>query len=670
MENSIAIKQITLKNFKGIRNLTINFNHVTNIFGENGIGKTTIFDGFTWLLFGKDSTDRKDFEIKTLDKDNKVIPQIEHEVSAVIDVKGEEIVIRRILKENWVKKRGSLDAEFSGNVTEYFWNEVPKQQKEFHEKIASILDESVFKMITNPLAFNSLKWQDKRSALIELVGNVSDAEIAGNDQMFTELMAKLTNKSLDEYKKQLAAQRKLLNDAIKSIPTRVDEVTRNTPEALDFDALKKEKEVLINSLNDVQAQIDDKTKAFDAILSKRNAVANEVFELKSKLQNIEFETKQAVSRSMKSETSGVNDLNNELSAKKAELQTYENGLTTLGLKLKGLNEQLNNFTTGIAYKRTEWGLENEKELNFDEANFACPTCKRDFEASDVEAKKEELKANFIKTKNENLSKISAEGKSLTEQKSAVENEINSLEIRIENGNTSVKTILLDILNIEEKIKHLENAPKSSEPQDETVLVANELAKNSDYKKLKTELSEKETALQQQETINVDDLKAAKASIESEIAEINRGLAIEDQIKASIKRIEELQNQETTLAQQISDLEKEQYTIELFIKKKIDTLESLINEKFNFVKFKLFETQINGAEVECCHTLIDGVPFSDANTASKINAGLDIINTLCEYYKITAPIFIDNRESIVDIIECKSQIVNLIVSKPDKKLRVA
>ena len=195
---TITLKRLTLVNFKGVRNLTLDFNHVTNIFGDNGTGKTTVFDSFMFLLFGKDSTDRKDFEIKTLDKNNKVIPQIEHEVSAIIDVNGEEIIIKRILKENWVKKRGSLDAEFSGNVTEYFWNDVPKQQKEYQDKIASILDETVFKMITNPLAFNSMKWPDKRSALIELVGNVSDAVIAGNDKMFVDLLAKLTNKTMDE----------------------------------------------------------------------------------------------------------------------------------------------------------------------------------------------------------------------------------------------------------------------------------------------------------------------------------------------------------------------------------------------------------------------------------------------------------------------------------------
>lgn len=670
MENSIAIKQINLVNFKGLRNQTINFKHVTNIFGDNGIGKTTIFDAFTWLMFGKDSTDRKDFEIKTLDKNNKVIPQIEHEVSAVIDVNGEEVIIKRILKENWVKKRGSLESEFSGNVTEYFWNEVPKQQKEFQEKIATILDESVFKMITNPLAFNSLKWQDKRSALIEIVGNVSDAVIAGNDKMFIELMAKLTNKSIDEYKKQLAAKRKLLNDTIKSIPTRVDEVSRNTPAALDFEQLKTDKAVLVKSADEIQAQIDDKTKAFDEILKRRNAVANEVYELKSKMQNIEFETKQTVGRSIQTGTSEVDNLTKELATKKGELQSYESGLKSLELKLKSLDDQVVSFTKEMAAKRTEWETENAKQLNFDNEHFACPTCKRDFEASDVEAKKTELQSNFIKKKNENLVKINTEGKSLAEQRVAVENEISGLKIRIKNGNESVNTTSLEVINIEEKISHSAKTSENKEAVNVDALIQGSLDKNTDYQNIKIELSNKEAALQNQETINIDDLKTAKSSVEAEIAEINKSLAIEDQIKVSNKRVEELQGQESTLAQEISDLEKEQYTIENFIKKKIDTLESLINEKFSFVKFKLFETQINGAEVECCHTLIDGVPFSDANTASKINAGLDIINTLCEFYKITAPIFIDNRESVINIIECKSQIVNLIVSKPDKTLRVA
>ena len=95
---NIQIKKIELNYFKGVQKQEIDFDKNTDIFGDNGTGKTTIFDAFTWLLFGKDSTDRKDFEIKTLDKSNVVIPKIEHEVSAVIMVENEKISIRRILK--------------------------------------------------------------------------------------------------------------------------------------------------------------------------------------------------------------------------------------------------------------------------------------------------------------------------------------------------------------------------------------------------------------------------------------------------------------------------------------------------------------------------------------------------------------------------------------------
>lgn len=668
MENSIAIKEINLINFKGLKNQTIIFNHVTNIFGDNGVGKTTIFDAFTWLLFGKDSTDRKDFEIKTLDKNNNVIPKIDHEVSAVIDVNGEEILVKRVLREKWVKKRGSLEAEFSGNETIYFWNEVPKSQREFQEKISSILNESVFKMITNPLAFNSMKWQDKRTALIDIVGNVSDVDIAGNDKSFVELLNKLSNKSLDEYKKQIAAQRKKMNDEIKSIPTRIDEVSRNTPAALDFKKLQSDKEVLVKSVESIQSQIDDKNKAYDAVLLKKQEASNEIFTLKSKLQNIEFETTSKIQSETKNDNSLLENLQKELSAKKLELQSADNGLVTLNSQLKSLENELTSIIREMDAKREEWNVENAKELNFSDDDLCCPTCKR--ELQDVESKKTLLIENFRNDKNNKLIEINNQGKSLAKQKKSIEESISTLKERIEKGNNTSKELTLEIVNIEAKIENASKNKSETPLEDFSKLVENALLENVEYQNIKKEITVKEVANTTVNPVNVDSLKTERIAVETQIKEIDNQLLIETQIATSNKRVSELENQEQTLAQSISDLEREQFTIENFIKKKIDTLESMINEKFSYVKFKLFETQINGVEVECCHALIDGVPFSDANTASKINAGLDIINTLCEFYKVTAPIFIDNRESIVNIIDCKSQIVNLIVSKPDKQLRVA
>lgn len=197
---TIIIKSLALINFKGIKSLNIDFGKETNIHGANGTGKTSIFDAFIWLFFGKDSTDRTNFEIKTLDSQNNVIPQIDHEVSAVIEVDGEEVTVKRTFREKWVKKRGALESEFGGNETLYFWNDVPMTLRDYTNKISSIVEESVFKLITSPTAFNSLKWQDQRQVLIDISGRVTDEDVAQGNPDFQNLLSKLTNKSLRNIK--------------------------------------------------------------------------------------------------------------------------------------------------------------------------------------------------------------------------------------------------------------------------------------------------------------------------------------------------------------------------------------------------------------------------------------------------------------------------------------
>ncbi|MGI8600291.1 MAG: ATP-binding protein, partial [Chitinophagaceae bacterium] len=174
---NIILRKLQLTNFKGIKNLSCEFSHETFIYGENATGKTTVMDAFLWLLFGKDSTDRKDFEVKTLDKAGNVIEKTDHEVYALLDVDGRDIELKRVLREKWQKKRGSVEAEFTGNETLYFWNDVPCQQKEFQAKINNLVDESIFKLLTSPLYFNSLPWQNRRDVLIGIAGDVTDAEV-------------------------------------------------------------------------------------------------------------------------------------------------------------------------------------------------------------------------------------------------------------------------------------------------------------------------------------------------------------------------------------------------------------------------------------------------------------------------------------------------------------
>ncbi|MBC7749189.1 MAG: AAA family ATPase [Methylotenera sp.] len=660
---NIQIKQMNFINFKGVRKLTIDFDKNTNIFGDNGTGKTTVFDGFTWLLFGKDSTDRKDFEIKTLDKNNVVIPQIEHEVSAIIFVDNEEISIRRILKENWVKKRGSLETEFSGNVTDYYWNDVPMQQKEFQLKVNHILDESVFKMITNPLAFNSLKWQDRRSALVQIAGEISDSELASGISEYENLIAQLTQgKTLEDYRKQIAASIKKAKEDLKAIPTRVDEISKSKPEAFDFLKLSVELGNLQFEFDNVEAKILDVNKAFQSQLDAQRSDKLKANNLQGEIQIIEQNARKEADNRLKPDTSVLDGLIKENDNKKSELQSFENGLKTIESKKDGIASQIQSIEKDIEAKRKSWGDVNAGEISFNDNDFHCPTCKREFESGDVEEKKKQAADNFNDKKKTDLLKINTDGKNLATQKANLDLELKTIDVRINNGKESIVLIKKDIQSIVDKID-LENAnastsgPENKTPGEITKAI---LDKNQKYQELLLELEAMESAFKNEPTVDNEALVEQRKNILKDVEEIKVKLQNEAQIKLVDKRISDLQKEESALAQQIASVEKTQFVIEKFNKLKIDTLEQKINSKFKFVNFKMFQTQINGGEIECCDCLIDGVPFSDANTASKCNAGIDIINTLCEFYQVTAPIFLDNRESVINIIDCDSQIVNLIV----------
>ena len=218
---SIIIKQMHLVNFKGVRDLTIDFNQtVTNIYGRNGAGKTTVFDAFTWLLFGKDSQDRKAFDLKTLDEDGNIIAQLPHEVSAVIEVNGQEITLSRRFTEKWVKRAGKVDKEFDGNKEERFFNDVPCSKKDYEEHIAYICDEAVFKFITSPTYFTSQKAEVQKAMLHRMAGNITDEEVAADNEDFQKLLAELTGKTLADFKKEISAKKQRINAELVDLPGR------------------------------------------------------------------------------------------------------------------------------------------------------------------------------------------------------------------------------------------------------------------------------------------------------------------------------------------------------------------------------------------------------------------------------------------------------------------
>ena len=662
---TIKIKSLKLTNFKGIRKLHLKELALeTFIYGDNGTGKTTVFDAFTWLLFGKDSTDRKDFEIKTLDNKNNVIPKIDHEVEAVIEVDGENIEIRRIFREKWVKKRGSIESEFSGNETIYEWNGVPMNAGDFSTKIGQIVDEKVFKMITNPAAFNSLKWQDQRDVLIDMTGSISDQDIAKGNYDFENLLTKLVGKNLEEYKKQIKASISKSKKELQAIPTRIDEVERSKPEALDFEHVKLQLDKKNAEIEGVNAQISDKLKAQESEIEKQKAHQKEIHDIETEVNNKKHELQQEASKQFSENSNTPKELDRQINSIDREILENENTIKVRGVRIKSANHQVSVLDTKIKTLRENWEKENAKVFVMDESECACPTCKRAFDASDINEKKSDLEQYFISNKKANLNEINKKGQDFTAEKTALQVQISELETLNKDVEAKNKTLWEQRADLSEQLKAL--GELKSLAQIYTKLIE----ENDAFFTSKNEaiISIKGT-LALNSKVDASELRAKLDELNKEKDAIKANLSKQDQIKAVNNRIAVLEKEESELAQGIADLEKDLFTIEAFEKEKSTRIETSVNTKFNLVNFKLFETQINGGEVPTCKALINGVPFSDANTASKINAGLDIINTLCQHYQANAPIFIDNRESVVELIPTESQIINLIVSEDDKKLRV-
>ena len=118
------------------------------------------------------------------------------------------------------------------------------------------------------------------------------------------------------------------------------------------------------------------------------------------------------------------------------------------------------------------------------------------------------------------------------------------------------------------------------------------------------------------------------------------------------------------SQALADLEAIEYTITQFAKAKVEHIEKRVNALFKVVRFKMFNQQLNGGETPTCEAMVNGVPYSDLNNAGRINAGLDIINAICNFEGVYAPIFIDNAESVNELMPTTSQTIRLIVTEDE------
>lgn len=648
----VILKSLTMVNWRGAKDVTTNFNaDVTTIMGANGLGKSRHFDAFIWLLFGKDSKDRKDFEIKSNDENGNPLQKCECSVTGVLSVDGEELTLKRALVEDWVKPRGQVEQVFKGNHTECWWNETPVRVGDYQARVHEVIDETVFKMITNPAFFINMPWKQQREQLFLLAGTITDTEIASNDPAFAALLDKISGKSLADFKTELAARKKRLKIELDNIQPRIDQTQKMMPESEDWAALEADIERYNTRESEINAQLADEATANRAKYEAEQEKQRRIAELESSRQEAirkaqqeakdkAFEANAARREKSASRSSKARLLEltkNELSGNRREIARIEAEIA----RIKGEQDKL----------RDIWQTENARA--FDESSTICPYCGQPLPADRVE----ESRKHFNDSKDKKLDEITAKGQAMGKEIA----ELEKVLAKVRKATADIEAQEKEIASfIEECDKFLADNPETTWEQ----LVP---ATNPAVADIDKQIADIKATIATATTGNYNQALADELNaIKTKRGQAQLRLGKRDQIKKCNDEIARLEASGKDLAQQIADAEKEEYTITQFTKAKIEECERRINGLFTMVHFRLFDYTIDGNEFETCVPLIDGTPFQVANTAKQVNAGLDIINALCKFNGVCAPIFIDNRESVNNLIPCESQIINLVVTS-DKEL---
>lgn len=632
----MKLTKLELLNFKGLKSFTINLNGDVVIRGDNATGKTTVFDSVCWLLFGKDSLDRADFEIKTLDG-GEPIHKVNHEVTGIFTLdEGGTVELKRVYREKYSSPRGG-DITLTGHTTDYFVDGVPKKEKEYKEIVNTLIDESIFKLITNPLYFNeTYSWQNRRKLLLEMCGDIDDISVINSRDDLRRLAELLEGRTVDDHRKVVAAKKTAINKELDMIPVRIDEAMRNKPE------IASDKAKLIRDIETLSAGIGE--------VEKQKAIIQNGFsstEKESKIRDINRQLEAQSSKVLSVYHKQKQRLRDEYEASLTKLKMVEVDRDRCADRRDELNKEIERESKRIVTLQSEFDTFNAQQFNKE----SCPTCGQALPAD----KQAVLEAEFNTNKSKKLEEWKGLIESAVKLKENYEEQQEIMVSKIDNLTTEASKYS-DAYNV--KFKEYE---AYSEPNVEDDPV---------YADLKAQLFlleiDNEPGTEGEELAKLDEelssMKSKKAGLETEL---NKFKLIDD----INHRIIELENQQQKLVAEKNALDEASFLMDEFIKAKVNMLEENINSRFKLARFKMFNVMLNGNVEECCETTYKGVPYRSMNNAARINVGLDIINALTSYYKVNAPVFIDNAEAVTDFITVNSQTIKLIVDESKPQLVV-
>lgn len=635
---NILLKSLDLVHFKCFNVLHLDFHEgVNNIYGENAAGKTSVYDALTWLLFDKDSAGHSRPAIKPTGAPAGTMP----EVTAILEVDGEPIKLRKVLREKWEKPRGSSIERYAGDTRDYYIDDVPLAENAYKRRIAELIDERQFKLLTDVWAVTKgMHWKDRRTLLAEICGLPEDKQLLATAPQFTELNEKVGRRTVDEYKSVLMKQRKDMNANLNTLPVRVDECSRMVAEleSLDFAAAHSESDRLQAERERVQGELMKLTNNTLAAQAR-----NELGALQNQLRELETEN----NAHLVSQRVPVEDETPVLTAALDRAKCEADRLT------RTVARETDYITTGencLNDYRARWRAIDAEEFT----ETVCPTCHQPLPAEQVAEAREAFAAHQQQRKD-----------TLLEDSKFVKRGIEAAQERLASAETALK-------NAQDEVQKAQISLDSYTPPVEVV------SENlPDYDRRRNAIQMLITDTEKRLDRLNSDTAAEKTRLETEHAELTRRklesdavLAKEQTLADTKKRIAELQAEQRKAAAEVEQMDRLIAMCEEFTRYRVQAITESVNSKFRLTRWRLFTEQVNGGLADCCEPMdMNGSTFEGTNNAMQINIGMDIIDTLSAHFGRRVPLFVDNAESVTHLQPIGSQVVRLVVSEQDKELRI-
>lgn len=640
---NIKLISLHLENFKCHKNLTLDFGgNDTSIYGDNATGKSSIYDAFCWLLFGKDSAGNgeKNIDIKPLKENGEVADhEAVTEVEAVLLAEGEERSLKRTYREVWSTKRGSSEASYDGNTSDYYVDGVPCKQTAYKAAVAELVDEDTFRLLTTVNFFpETMPWAKRRETLFGLFGGLSDREILAGSPRFAPLLEAMGKLELADLKKILVQRKKEHTLDRDELPARISECEKTVSDlsGIDFREQEDRLAVLTGRKEAIMAEL--------LAIRQNTAVQTKTLEVREsriKLESLEAENRR---HRMAQEAQRPN-----VAAMERELRQNEGYLASAQRQLERVKLEIQRCEKLIGKAREEWNAKHAQR--YDGSNM-CPTCGQPLPRETVDAA---VRAWEERQKTA-LDGLVAESQRHKDNMAQYRQEEQELEKSIQ--------------GFRERAKELEEQIAAAQSQEAAVTDMegyreSRRAAEENIARQETELD----ALKKQADSSTAGLRLRLGEIQGEIDGCTAALGKKSALEYAESRILELRKNAKEAAAALSRVEQLLYLMDEFSRFKAEALEDGINHHFRLAKFRLFREQANGGVEERCDVTYDGVPYTSLNNGMKINVGIDIIDTLSAAYGISVPLFIDNAESVTNLNKCGCQVIRLVVSENDKELRI-